>query len=256
MCNVRCQFNALYPEVAELRKEKEGTIGYSWWFQDALGRAVRDHGWALMMEGEDEFDSPHCAPNRSKRPRPSPPPPTAPSDHGELVRASEVCCGWDTIEMRFTWPRAVAVPSAPRSPALHKAPAANVTRCRTTRRSRSRYGRALYAKYTCAMNAVGRIMSGWVVRGWRSVVHRRCERTICSLYKPLYKRCAAHMLRASAKAGQPRHFRVMIAHGVGPVGSNGSDRQRLLQLVRVCDKLSVKWTGARVPTKSRREVGG
>ena len=29
MCNVRCQFNALYPEVAELRKEKEGTIGYN-----------------------------------------------------------------------------------------------------------------------------------------------------------------------------------------------------------------------------------
>ena len=84
------------------------------------------------------------------------------------------------------------------------------------------------------------------------MVHRRCERTIYSLYK----RCAAHMLRASAKAGQPRHFRVMSVHGVGPVGSNGSDRQRLLQLVRVCDKLSVKWTGARVPTKSRREVGG
>jgi len=95
VCNVRCQFNALYPEVAELRKEKESTVGYSWWFQEALGRAVRDHGWALMMEGEDEFDSPHCAPNRSKRPRPSPPPPTAPSDHGELVRASEVRCGWD-----------------------------------------------------------------------------------------------------------------------------------------------------------------
>jgi hypothetical protein len=95
VCNVRCQFNALHPEVAELRKEKESTVGYSWWFQEALGRAVRDHGWALMMEGEDEFDSPHCAPNRSKRPRPSPPPPTAPSDHGELVRASEVRCGWD-----------------------------------------------------------------------------------------------------------------------------------------------------------------
>ena len=95
VCNVRTQFNALYPEVAELQKEKENTIGYSWWFQDALGRAVRDHGWALMMEGEEVYDSPHCAPNRAKRPRPSPPPPTAPSDHGELWRATDVCCGWD-----------------------------------------------------------------------------------------------------------------------------------------------------------------
>ena len=88
-------FGPLHPKAAELRKAKEPTLGYNWWFQLALGKALRDEGWAMAMESEAEYDSPSFAPKRTKRPRPSPLPPTTPADHGELWRATDVFSHWD-----------------------------------------------------------------------------------------------------------------------------------------------------------------
>ena len=61
-----------------LRKQHESTVSFNWWFQLTLGKAVRDHGWAMAMEGEEEYDSPEFAPKRSKRQRPSPSPTSPP----------------------------------------------------------------------------------------------------------------------------------------------------------------------------------
>jgi hypothetical protein len=99
VCNVRVAFEALWPQAKDLRREWDGKAGFNWWFQDRLGRLVREHGLERAREewgGDEEWNTPPFMPSRKKRARVSPPPKSVGQDHGDLVHCSTVVAlgGW------------------------------------------------------------------------------------------------------------------------------------------------------------------
>ena len=94
--NVRTAFDALWPDAAELRAQKNGTVGYNWFIQREIGRVVREHGQTLVAAARVASPATDGARPR-KQPRTAPPSGGA-VDHGELVHHSKVAAregGWD-----------------------------------------------------------------------------------------------------------------------------------------------------------------
>ena len=94
--NVRTAFDALWPHAAELRAQKNGTVGYNWFIQREIGRVVREHGQTLVAATRAASPATDGARPR-KQPRTSPPS-GEPVDHGELVHHTKVAAregGWD-----------------------------------------------------------------------------------------------------------------------------------------------------------------
>jgi hypothetical protein len=94
--NVCTAFDALWPDAAELRAQKNGTVGYNWFIQREIGRVVREHGQTLVAAARVASPATDGARPR-KQPRTAPPSGT-PVDHGELEHHTKVAArqgGWD-----------------------------------------------------------------------------------------------------------------------------------------------------------------
>jgi hypothetical protein len=97
VCNVRTAFDALWPDAAELRKQKNGTTGYNWFVQREIGRVVREHGQTLRVKAAARAGSPQTDGDRPKKKPRANHEPNEPVDHGDLVHHSKVVApgGWD-----------------------------------------------------------------------------------------------------------------------------------------------------------------